>query len=111
MDVAGRSRRRTSPLAHNLLLKHLRTLARTPGFDPDVSSVADLDPGPSTLLGRKHEHRLLLEGLRKIPVEHQVALELYYWEGMNAAEIAAVVGISHSAMRSRLVSHGQVASW
>jgi RNA polymerase sigma factor (sigma-70 family) len=90
-------------IANNLLLKHLRTLARTPGFDPEVSSVAELDPGPSTLLGRKHEQRLLLEGLRKIPVEHQVALELYYWEGMNAAEIAAVIGISHSAMRSRLV--------
>lgn len=90
-------------IAHNLLLKHLRTLARTPSFDPEVSSVAELDPGPSTLLGRKYEHRLLLEGLRKLPIEQQVALELYYCEEMNAAEIAAVVGISHSAMRSRLV--------
>jgi RNA polymerase sigma factor (sigma-70 family) len=67
-------------IANKLLLKHLRTLTRAPSFDPGVDSVAELDPGPSTLLGRKQEQRLLLEGLRRIPVDHQVALELYYWE-------------------------------
>lgn len=67
-------------IANNLLRKHLRSRARAPRFDPGVSSVAQIDPGPSTLLGQKHEQRLLLEGLRRIPVDHQVALELYYWE-------------------------------
>jgi len=89
-------------IAHNLLRKHLRKLSRSPGFDPGVSAAADLDPSPSAVVAHKHEHRLLLEGLRRIPLDHQIALELFYWEELNAAEIAEIVGISHSAMRSRL---------
>ena len=46
--------------------------------------------------------RLLLEGLRRLPIEHQIALELFYWEGFDARQIAEVMGISHSAMRSRM---------
>jgi RNA polymerase sigma factor (sigma-70 family) len=89
-------------IAHNILRKHLRKLSRSPGFDPGVTSAADIDPGPSTIMAKKREHRLLLEGLRHIPMDHQIALELYYWEELNAAEIAEIVGVSHSAMRSRL---------
>ena len=89
-------------IAHNILRKHLRKLSRSPGFDPGVTSAADIDPSPSAIVAKKHEHRLLLEGLRRIPLDHQVALELFYWEGLNAAEIAEIMGISHSAMRSRL---------
>ena len=89
-------------IAHNVLRKHLRKLSRSPGFDPGVTSAVDVDPGPSTILAKKKEQRLLLEGLRRIPLDHQIALELYYWEELNAAEIAEIVGISHSAMRSRL---------
>ncbi|MCA9701630.1 MAG: RNA polymerase subunit sigma, partial [Myxococcales bacterium] len=54
------------------------------------------------------EQRLLLEGLRRIPLDHQVALELFYWEELNAAQIAEIVGVSHSAMRSRLVKARQL---
>ncbi len=90
-------------IAHNLLRKHLRKLSRSPGFDPGVTSAADVAPGPSTIMAKRHEERLLLEGLRRIPLDFQVALELYYWEELNAAEIAEIVGVSHSAMRSRLV--------
>jgi DNA-directed RNA polymerase specialized sigma24 family protein len=68
----------------------------------ELGSVAALAPGASTIVAQKREQRLLLEGLRRIPIEHQTALELFYWEGLNANEIAAVFGISHSAMRSRL---------
>ena len=89
-------------IAHNVLRKHLRKLSRSPGFDPGVTSAADIDPTPSAVVAEKHEHRLLLEGLRRIPLDHQIALELYYWENLNAAEIAEIVGVSHSAMRSRL---------
>lgn len=90
-------------VARNVLREHLRQLARDRSVDPEVDSMAALSPGPSTIVGRRREHRLLLEGLRRLPVEHQLALELFYWEGLKANEIAELVGISHSAMRSRLV--------
>ncbi|MCA9684797.1 MAG: sigma-70 family RNA polymerase sigma factor [Myxococcales bacterium] len=89
-------------IARNVMYEHLRELGRGRGVDPEVDAVAGLDPGPTTLAGRREEHRLLLEALRRLPLEHQVALELFYWEGMRGAEIAEVMGVSHSAMRSRL---------
>lgn len=88
-------------IARHKLLDHLRALGRRT-LSLDDESIANLAPGPSTMVARKREQRLLLEGLRRIPVEHQIALELAYWEGLNAAEIAEIVGISHSAMRSRM---------
>jgi RNA polymerase sigma-70 factor (ECF subfamily) len=91
-------------IARYKLLDHLasKTSGKARVVDLEADSMVDLAPGPSTLMARKREQRLLLEGLRRIPVEHQIALELFYWEGLNAAEIAEVFGISHSAMRSRL---------
>ena len=89
-------------VCRNVLREHLRALARDREVDPEVESMAELAPGPTTMVGRSREHRLLLEGLRRLPVEHQIALELFYWEGLNAAEIADIMVISHSAMRSRM---------
>ncbi len=89
-------------IARNKLLKCLEKLANNRVVDHEAESVFDLAPGASTIMARKREQRLLLEGLRRIPVEHQIALELFYWEGLSAAEIADVFGISHSAMRSRM---------
>lgn len=91
-------------IARYKLLDHLarKTSGKDRLVDLEADSMVDLAPGPSTVVARKREQRLLLEGLRRIPVEHQTALELFYWEGLNANEIAEVFGISHSAMRSRL---------
>lgn len=89
-------------IARHKLIDHLRKISGGRHEPEELGSIAALAPGASTVVAQKREQRLLLEGLRRIPVEHQTALELYYWEGLNANEIAAVFGISHSAMRSRL---------
>lgn len=89
--------------AHNVLRRYLRSLDRDQQLDFSITRMADLGPTPASIAAHKGERRLLLLALRELPIEHQVALELAYWEGLNAAEIAEVVGISHSAMRSRLV--------
>lgn len=89
-------------IARHKLLDYLTKLGKGRVIDYEAESIIDLAPGPSTIMARKREQKLLLEGLRRIPIEHQIALELFYWEGLSAAEIAEVFGISHSAMRSRL---------
>ena len=71
---------------------------------PGVESVAALLPGPTTIATRKQEHRLLLEGLRRLPVEQQVLLELRYIEGIPPKELAEVVDIPPSTMRGRVDS-------
>lgn len=89
-------------IAHNVLRSHLRELARGRDVDPSVSSLAELDPGPTSALAHKREQKLLLLALRRLPIQHQVALELYYWESLNTVEIAEILGLSASAMRSRM---------
>lgn len=89
-------------IAFRVFREHLRKQARGREVDLDAETSATLEPGPSTIAAHRREQRLLLEGLRRIPLRHQIMLELYYWEELNTAQIAALVGVSSSAMRSRL---------
>jgi len=71
-------------------------------FDPLEASVHDLGPSPTGIVAQHREERLLLQALRQIPVDHQIALELYYWEDMPAPELARVLGIPEGTVRTRL---------
>jgi RNA polymerase sigma factor (sigma-70 family) len=71
-------------------------------FDPATHSAADASPGPGTMMADTAEQRLLLEGLRRIPLDHQVVLELFYWEDMTSAAIADTLGEPHGTIRTRL---------
>lgn len=75
---------------------------RKDALDAGASSVADLSPSPSTHMLRRFEHRVLLEALRSIPVDLQIALELHYWEQMSASEIAEVLDVPVGTAKSRL---------
>ncbi len=71
-------------------------------FDAGSVSVADLGISPSRWVADREEHRLLLQALRRIPFDHQVALELYYFESLDSRQIAEVLGVSPNTIRSRL---------
>lgn len=89
--------------ARNILLKHLRDRYRGGGeLDPERSNLHDVGPSPSAYAAKKAEHRILLEGLRRLPIEQQILLELYYFEGMTALELAAVYELSENALRARV---------
>ncbi|MDC0675580.1 RNA polymerase sigma factor [Nannocystis radixulma] len=90
-------------IARNQLLKHLRDHGRErERFDPAVTSICDLDPSPSLVAARREHERLLLAGLRGLPVDEQIALELHYWEQLPASEIAVVLDIPVGTAKSRL---------
>jgi RNA polymerase sigma factor (sigma-70 family) len=89
-------------VARNVLREHLRKICNDRQVDFEVDSMAALDPGASTVVGQRREHRLLLEALRRLPIEQQIILELHYWEGLNSNEIAELLGASPSATRGRL---------
>lgn len=109
--VEGRDRLRSDAsfrsylfsVAHNVLRGHLRRrYRRDEELDLDATSVASLEPGPSSMLAEKREQRLLLEGLRNIPINYQVILELRYWEEMKTREMAEVLGIPEPTARGQL---------
>jgi len=89
-------------IAYNVLKDHLRKRYR--GGQPlnTEVSVRDIEPGPSTLVARRREHRLLLEALRNIPIDDQVILELHYWENLTTEQIAEALDIPVGTARGRL---------
>lgn len=89
-------------IARNTLLKHLRDRHPTPSFDPADVSLADCGMGQSSIVQAKREQQLLLLGLRHIPIDSQVVLEMHYWESMSAVEIAETLGESVPTVRARL---------
>lgn len=90
-------------IARNLLRAEFRRRSKAPS-DPDFStqSIEDCDPSPSTALREAQQRDLLARAMRRIPVDFQIALELYYWENMTGPELAQVLGISVPGVRSRL---------
>ncbi|MBL4686820.1 MAG: sigma-70 family RNA polymerase sigma factor [Nannocystaceae bacterium] len=101
----GRSSFRTYlfGVAHNVLRSHLRKRKReSDRFEIGVTSVFDMGLSPSTLIAQKKEQQLTLQALRQIPLDHQVVLELYYWESLTAAEIGEVLGHPEGTIRGRI---------
>lgn len=88
-------------VARTVLRQHLGERARGP-FDPEVDSMAQLEPGPSTVVGVKEQHRILLEGLRRLPLAQQTLLELVYWEKLNSIELGEILGVPAPTVRRRL---------
>jgi RNA polymerase sigma-70 factor (ECF subfamily) len=91
-------------IARNELLGYYRKHGRRAG-DVDVTeiSVAAMSSAqPSRMLARHHEHQLLLDALRTLPLDLQIALELVYWEDLSGPELAVALGVPEGTVRSRL---------
>ncbi|MBK7075079.1 MAG: sigma-70 family RNA polymerase sigma factor [Myxococcales bacterium] len=103
-QFAGRSSFRTYlfTIARNELYRHLRTLKRERGFDPELSSIAEVATTAGSRLARNEEHRRLCAALRTLPVESQTLLELHYWEGLDATALAEVFDAQVATIRQRL---------
>ena len=90
-------------VARNVLLEHFRRGRRDADrLDFGSVSAVDLGTSPTQGIARKHEQRLLLQALRSIPLDHQIALELFYWEQLTSAQLAEILGVPHNTMRTRI---------
>lgn len=90
-------------VANNVLRHHYRSKARHDDrIDFGTVSVFDLAPGANTFVAKRREEMILLEALRRLPLEHQVVLELYFWEDLGAAEIGEIIGAPEGTVRTRV---------
>lgn len=89
-------------VARSRLYDRARTWARRPTVDVSITSMADLRPTPSTLIGDRQEEKLVTMALRALPIEQQTLLSLFYFEEMSGSELAEVMELPEGTVRSRL---------
>ncbi len=100
-------------VARNVLGKHYRSLSRSRAREGAAPleraplglyelSAHELGASPSVVFARDQQQLLMLNALRRIPIEHQIALELHYWEGMTGAAIAEVLDVPLGTAKTRI---------
>jgi RNA polymerase sigma-70 factor (ECF subfamily) len=89
-------------IARNKLLHHVRGRERQARALGLAANAGESRHSPSQVIAARQEQRLLLRGLRMLPLDMQIALELYYWENLKIAEIAAVLDVAPGTIKARL---------
>ncbi len=89
--------------ARSKLYTHLdRRRRKDDPVDFGVTSLHAMGTSPSGHVARVEEERVLHEALHRLPLELQIALELFHFEGLRGPEIARVLEIPEGTVRSRL---------
>jgi len=92
-------------VARNVLSNHIRSRIRRDEHlvtESTSASTFDTSPSASMVVAKRREQRVMLEALRRIPLDFQIALELYYWENLSARELGEVLDIPEGTARSRI---------
>lgn len=86
--------------------KLLHFYARKPAHQglADVASVplADLSPGPSTLVKVQERVDTLLLAMDALSIDQQTVLQLKYWHGLTQPEVADALGVPVGTVARRL---------
>jgi RNA polymerase sigma-70 factor (ECF subfamily) len=89
-------------IARHMLLKHVEDASRREiPFDFDGPAAPSVF-NPSRVIGLRQEHWLLLRALDNLPMELQQLIALFYVEELRVREIAHVLGLSTTAVTTRL---------
>lgn len=90
-------------IARGKLFDRLRREHRMPErADISARSLCDLGTSPSSAVARDERKAKLALALASIPLDHQIAIELAYWERLSGPEIGEALGIPANTVRSRL---------
>ena len=90
-------------IARHVLLQHWRKRAPARAtVDFDDISIASLSTSIGTRLARNEDRARLLVALRALPLDQQLLLEMFYWEGFTREQLAEVFDIETATVGSRL---------
>lgn len=90
-------------VARKQLLRHLEGRGNLRGETP-VShiSLAELRTTPTQRIAREQERTQIQTALAVLPLDQQIALELYYWQKMSVGEVAVAIELSEGGTRAKL---------
>jgi RNA polymerase sigma-70 factor (ECF subfamily) len=94
-------------IARYKFLNYLRG-KRGPHVDVDALergelSIFEVTGSPSRVAAQREEQRILSMALRRLPVDLQIAVELFYWEEMSTQDIAEVLELPRGTVKTRLM--------
>lgn len=88
-------------IARIQLLRHFEGRGLLPE-NAASTSLADLGPSPSRVVAQREGRERLHEAMMQLPLDHQLSLELHYWEGLSVQETAEALGVAPGTIKSRL---------
>jgi RNA polymerase sigma-70 factor (ECF subfamily) len=90
-------------IARHVLFQHWRKVTTSrPTIDFDATSIEALTTSVGTRLARHAERAQLLAVLRTLPLDQQLLLEMFYWEGLDRDQLAEVFEVETATIGSRL---------
>lgn len=92
-------------IARFILLEHYREIRRAERDIPiEEIPMVDLDPTPFAIVERRSERKLLIHVLRRLPLDMQNLVELYFFENLPARQVAEVLELPEGTVRGRIRS-------
>ena len=88
-------------IARNQLFAHYTRQKKRASYDA-LPQEHDSSMSPSGMLAQREHQALLREALTRIPLEARAILELVYWEGIRATELASVLDVPANTASSKL---------
>jgi RNA polymerase sigma-70 factor (ECF subfamily) len=89
-------------IARRAALKVLRKRSRA-RIDWNVAtSIAEMAPSLSSAWCTQAESRLLLDAMRRLPVDHQILLMMIYWESIPGKAVATEIGMKYNTFRGHI---------
>jgi RNA polymerase sigma-70 factor (ECF subfamily) len=89
--------------ARSRLYDHIRKTQRWgTHVDIDEYSIEDLATSPSQAVARDQDRRLLELAMRRLPLALNLAVEMYYTQGLRGPELSGALAIPEGTVRSRL---------
>lgn len=92
-------------IARRTLMRYLREIGQRDSkrsTDLNVSSIAMLGLSPGTKMALQQDQQQVRRALQQIPVHFQTIIELSYWEELGTAELAQILEIEPTTVRTRL---------
>jgi RNA polymerase sigma factor (sigma-70 family) len=90
-------------IARNALYDHLRRLSSGANLDFEVTSIEAITTSVGRRIDSARQVEQLRAALQELPAEQQILLELHYWHGLEAAQLAEVFDARPGSIRVRLL--------
>ena len=89
-------------IARRVLIHYFRQHKKDQRVSPQAETPADSRESPIANLAMADEENLLLHALRRLSLDMQLTLELFFWEELSIEDVALVLEIPPGTVKSRL---------